>query len=360
MISEKKYIILLIAIVSLFMLGNLILWHGFVKQTFSSGEHHGDMARMGSYAMNKPAIGLFPYKKHHLEMADYIKNGASRQVDVLTIGDSYFNGHSGNYFQDYLTEKYGLNVLNVPSKFQLNALEMLYLLDDLGYLAEIKPRVVVLESVERNIYDRFVAKEVYVPRLTREQFAASFKPAGESFEDKAVRQLFPAIMFKANGQYLKNRHYAWKHKKSASSSVGRIELTKNLFSNKGQENVLIYYKDDMQYLKRPKLDAALINKKMETAAAFLKKYNSRLVFMVMVDKFDLYQPFFTKEDAVDENTFFTDFQAVKGNSYDFCDTKAVLQQAAFRGETDLCWGDDSHFSWKGDQLVGDELVKFLK
>ena len=131
-----------------------------------------------------------------MEFRDYVASGGREHFDVLTIGDSFSNGGGGNYYQDYLADRYGLRVLNVPCEAfgDGNALSILYALQQTGYLAEISPRFVIVESVEHYLADRFNGTLPERPVLSRADFLQKELPEHRVSDGIREDRLFTPIM----------------------------------------------------------------------------------------------------------------------------------------------------------------------
>ena len=120
----------------------------------------------------------------------------------------------------------------------------------------------------------------------------------------------------------------------------------------------MHYCDDLLYL-REALDAEMVNQNLNNAARLLKAKGITLIFFAATDKYDLYYPYITDKKGRPENPFFHDMRAVSGKDYVFVDSMALLRDALSRGEQDIYWLGDTHWSHKGIKIVCDELVKYI-
>jgi len=340
----------------MFYLINLVFWHGVVGKIFFSKNGHGDLGRLGSFYTTEAITKQMRYNTKHVEFEEYLHSGIAEHFDIITIGDSFSNGRGGAYYQDYLTEQYGKTVLNVKTG-SYNAVQMLYLLDDLGYLDEIKPQTVILESVERGMQDRFGNVEVGTLSISREAFIKSQltgnKTETDSMTDKG--KLLPDIMLDANIRFIKNHFFALHHFGKLSNSVYITQLNRDEFTNSGQENMLLFLNDDLWYLEK-QTNYKKINENLNLAADALAKKKISMIFMTAVDKYDLYYPYITDHQGTQENPFFIEFEKLP-KDYIFIDTKQILRGLLADGEKDVYWSDDTHWSWKAQQVVVNELAK---
>ena len=343
----------LAAILGFFLL-NLILWQGWTSRVFfENADGHGDLKRIGSFDAAAAQTHPVEYGKKHVDFRDYVASGGREHFDVLTIGDSFSNGGGGNYYQDYLADRYGLRVLNVPCEAfgDGNALSILYALQQTGYLAEISPRFVIVESVEHYLADRFNGTLPERPVLSRADFLQKELPEHRVSDGIREDRLFTPIMIKANVEFLKNKFYAWGHPGSLSEAADAAVLRQAAFTAPGQERLLIYYHLEADYAANPPKPAE-IHRNMQAAADMLAAQGSRLIFLPVVGKLDLYQPYL--ENELPENPGLTALAAAP-HGYTLVDTKPLLRSALAEGVQDLYWNDDTHWSWRAQQRIGDAL-----
>lgn len=345
--TSKKYIAGVAFVLCLFIMINLALWHGTVKNIFSQR----DLSRMGSTAFSKALNQDLLYTKHHTEFTDYAHAGSFESYDVLTTGDSFSNGGGGNYYQDYLMNQYGLKVLNVQT-----GISGLYTLDKLGWLDKISPKAVIYEIVERGIQNS-LGMSLIKTGNTEEQAKALLSRRTEK-PQPSTSDFLPAISFQAVGRYIYHRIYRLFHSEQLSPSVYTAKLDRNFFTNPGQENTLFFYHEDLQYLMNP-LNAEMVNQNLNKIARFLKAKGIKLIFFSAADKYNLYYPYITDKKGRPENPFFRQLREVQGKEYIYVDTLTPLRQALERGEKDIYWLDDTHWSHKGIKFFCDELVKYI-
>ena len=328
------------------MMINLALWHGTVKSIFQQR----DLNRLGNIASTQALNQDMLYSKHHTEFYDYAASENFEPYDVLTIGDSFSNGGGGNYYQDYLVNQYGLKVLNAQAD-----IAGLYALDKLGWLDKISPKVVIYESVARYLQGRLGEKLIDAGN-TEEQAEALLSrtetPKPNTFD------FLPAISFQAVGKYIYHRIYRILKPEQLSPEVYITKIDRPFFTNPGQENTLLFYFQDLDYLKNP-LNAEMVNQNLNTAARILKAKGIKLVFFAAADKYDLYYPYIIDKKGRPENSIFQKMRDVQGKEYIYIDTITPLRQALERGEQDVYWLGDTHWSHKGIKFFCDELVKYI-
>lgn len=352
--SAKKFVAIFTVLLLIFFVFNFALWHFVTKRIFTQN----DLNRMGYTESTKPLIPNAEYKAKRTEFTDYIISGIKTSFDIVTIGDSFSNGGGNTYFQDYLEEKYNLKVLNV--NIINTCLSDLYTLVYSGFLDEIRPEAVIIESVGRYVYGRLTEKVesqiLYERQRVKNIITGRIKTSEKA--DEIAANIFTPVMIKFNMNFLFNRIYNKFNPEKLSREAYRAELTRNLFSNPGYENVLIYFYEDLNYINI-KINAEKINKNLNDAAKILREKNIKLIFMPCSDKYDLYYPYIKDKRGRPENELFSQLRKVPDKEYIFIDTKAILQKALERGEKDIYWYGDTHWSFKGGEIVCDELVKCL-
>ena len=346
--TSRRYVLTVAAVLYAFIGANVLLWHGYTGKIFVMK----DMNRMATVITPDALTQDVHYAKHHTELMDYLASGSQESFDVMTIGDSFTNGLDGGSYPDYLVNQYGLKVIN--AKIRGHCLEDLYILLNIGVIDRIKPRAVILESVERSVQGRLGTLEIN-PQL----YETSIEKLPALMRTKAAQEiasgLMPSVMIQWNGQFLYYLLYHMRHPDKLSTKVYTIQLDRPFFTNPGHENNLLHYWEDLEYLKHP-LNAEIVNRNLNNAARLLKARGIKLLFFAAADKYDLYYPYITDKKHP-ENPFFAKMRAVQPKDYDFIDTLAVLREALARGEQDVYWLGDTHWSWKGIKLFCDELVK---
>ena len=348
--DSRKYFYCIVIILFAFMLANLIMWHGYTKKMFTQR----DLNRLGNFISTDSQTQGKKYSRHRTELRDYLKSYSKESFDVITIGDSFSN----TPFQDYLEEKYNLNILN--ARFNGGCLKDLYILLQSGLLDQIKPRAVIIENVARDTQSIFGRCEEELPEINQseaEKLLFTTKTGS-----KISSGLIPAVMTERNINLLcsKIQRYITGSDKLTSEAY-IAELDRNLFTNPGQENILLYYYYDLHYLDEP-FNPEIARLNLNNAAELLRARNIKLIFMPCVDKYDLYYPYIINKRSRPENNLFAELEnlALNANNYTFINTKKILREALSRGEKDLYWAGDTHWSWRGWEIVCDELAKKLQ
>lgn len=366
--NAKKYCIAISTIFLVFIITNIIIWHYGTKNSFGIGKGHGDLGRIAGLHITDPNTHPINYLIKHREFQDVMDNTDDIKADVLTIGDSFSNGGGGNYYQDYLCSKYNWSILNVPSKPYNNALQILYILEESGLLAQIQPKVVILESLSANMKYRFGMESPQIPKIDIDGFKQAQKCSLTT--EQTERELFyekivPGIMLKANLSYIE----AWAYRRMnpndyhLNEGVGMMNLNRAFFSNPGWEDKLVFpFSDANVHYDEKTLDNIVNN--INGAADLCKKHDIELVFMPVENKFDVYYPY-----IVDPPPQYTESMVLRDMSnlphrFIMINTSDVLRKKLESDDKeeyiDLFWVDDLHYSWKAHEAIAEQLQYQLR
>lgn len=354
----RKFALACILFIVAFFVGNLVCWHFVTAPTFFSAKGHGDLQRLGYLQPVDLPMGQETDGSNYVEFPDYLKAGANGHFDIITIGDSFSNHGGASHYQDFLATATGWSILHVPN-YNFDAVSMYYILDELGYIDQIKPRYVILESVERSVQSRYGNTMLTTPKMDDSSFRKLMsKPM---YQQSAQRgQWAPGIMVKANLKLIANKLRFGSHPYRLSQEVDHAMLQRPAFSATGHEQELIFYHDDLQYLVKP-LQAEKVNENLNHAAADMRRKGIQLVFFIAPDKFDVYYPLLDEEVQArwPENPTFARMREMD-HDYIFIDVLPLFREAIIHGEQDFYWYDDTHWSWKAQKLFCAELVRQLR
>jgi hypothetical protein len=123
-------------------------------------------------------------------------------------------------------------------------------------------------------------------------------------------------------------------------------------------NILLFYKNDLRSSRdATEKNIMTLNDNMNRMADLLARKGIRLYFMPCVDKYDLYCDFFV-DNRYPRGTFFELLRPLP-KRYKLVDTKEILVEELKKGEKDMFYPDDLHWSWKASQRIF-ETVRFEK
>jgi hypothetical protein len=119
---------------------------------------------------------------------------------------------------------------------------------------------------------------------------------------------------------------------------------------------LLFYREDIKNIEKSNAASiANLNDNLNLLADKLAKKGIRLYFMPCVDKYNLYGEFIVN-NRYPRSTFFELLRSLP-KRYTFIDTKSILIKELRKGEKDIFYADDTHWSWKASQKIF-ETVRF--
>lgn len=340
--TAKKYLQVILSILTLFTLFHFTMWCLYTKQLFQNNTtiHIGDLGRM-SYHINS-----FDYKKNLINLPKkHINFTKIEQVDVITIGDSFSNGGAGGlnpFYQDYIASTYNLKVLNLQP-FQGEWIKSILQLNSSGILDKLHPKAIILESIERSCIDRLskqidwniAANENAVLKDMKQRYPSQIETT--SFINNLN---YKALLY--NLLYRFNDHAYF-------SKVYIVPISKKLFSSKDEDKLLFYFRDLKNIKKSDPKSIAILNENLNHLQAILKKKHIRLYFMPTPDKYNVYSKYIVK-NKYEQSRFFELLRGVK-KEYTLIDTKAIIEKLIDDSEQDIYYPDDTHWSYKASKKI---------
>jgi hypothetical protein len=301
-------------------------------------ESIGDLARLSynSDILYKRKL-CYTLSKSHLHK----ENFRNQKLDLITIGDSFsYGGAYGKnpFYQDYLSSVYNINVLNIGTKNISEYIEAAVNLHNNGFLKKHHTKYLLLESVERLIPLRFAKKINWNCNYKTIIRIKTKKPYHQNVNFISTAN-YKTVFFNLQRSLFPNKNI---------HGIYSFKLTKKLFTNKSNR-MLIYYSDIQNIPLFNKKNIRLINQNLNKLAKILKKDGITLIFMPVVDKFDLYEPYI-QNNQYQKNNFFKEFHHLK-KEYLFIDTKALFSPLLEKGIQDLYYIGDTHWSYKASQAL---------
>ena len=332
---------------AVFIAGNLCVWELFTKDLLTDNIRSGDYTRVGyitgsSYAA-KP---LYRGTRSHGESADH----KDEPVDILTIGDSFSNGCGRKwfYYQDLIASTRSLNVLNMQRLTGADFFESVVILMNSGFLDTLHPKAIVLERLERHVIDSLSGTMDMNQTRPIEQVRKDFQ------ELRYVNNP-PSIGFLNIGN-LKFLLYSFLRKIRDDAFFSKVYthgLSRSFF-NVRKDRSLIFAYEDIEHLSREN-DASIrkVNENLNALAEKLLKKGIKLYFMPVVDKYNLYSDFLVR-NPYPVSRFFEKLRPLP-KKYQCIDTKRSLLPLIEKGEKDVYWADDSHWSWSAPKKILEDV-----
>jgi hypothetical protein len=324
----------------------LLIWKCWTEELLTNRKYQGgDLARMGYiYGSKHFRTSLnTDLPRRHMHINDY----DGRKIDMLTVGDSFSNGGAGGnnrFYQDYIASINKFEVLNIPRHKNINPLSTVSIFTNNGFIDKLKPRY-VLVSIDEKGTGEMAAPVDFLKSLTEEQL--------REYKRFDYETSFPNPPLINNGN-LKFIIYNLLYNFSDHAVFGNVYIKKislNLFSVPNANKLLF-----LRYKRQLTTDEIQsLNNNLNQLADLLAIKGVVLVFMPCVDKFNLYSDYIVN-NPYPRSTFFEELRKLP-KRYRFIDTKAILAEELRRGEKDIYYADDTHWSWKASKKIF-ENIKF--
>ncbi len=358
-LTYKSFAGLFILLLVVFEAINYLIWIYFTKDLLVPNSRASDLVRLSYLTKIRQLHGTgVDLPRRYIPINEF-RGG---KVDMVTVGDSFsMGGGAGKnpFYQDYIASNSNITVVNIPSKIDdavdgyYCPVETLAVLYNSGMLDRLKPRYLLLESVERYAPDRLFFHfrfDASAPLDKLVAYYAAFKPKYE------LRNVVGITSFINEGN-LKFIYYNIKDLfpvRKINNHVYRANLCRTMFSGKYGDR-LFYYCDE--YTNSINITGNVIravNDNLNFIADKLAEKNIRFVFMPVVSRLDLYGPYL--DPPRNDSIFFEELRKLP-KRYILIDTKELLQEAVQRGEKDLFFIDDTHWTWKASKQIF-EKVRF--
>jgi hypothetical protein len=350
MMPFKKWILIVMLFLVAFVGVNAAIWKLYTEDILTFKKfYNGGLDRMayviGSKHYRKPENTL---PRSIIENKDY----RGQHVDIVTIGDSFSNVKDNGkdpLYQSWIASLYGLNVLNLQPIGGDNALSTIVLLINSGYLDKIKPRYVIAENVERNCIVMYATQLDLGSTLPLSDIERYYQTA-------EYRSDTPDTGFinTGNFKFLLNS-VLYRYSDHAFYSEVYVRYLNAPFFSVKNDRTLLFYKNDIKAvpLATPQNVAAL-NDNVNAVAGLLKKKGITLYFMPAADKYDMYSEYIVN-NPYPRSVFFETLRPLP-KQYVLVDTKAILSDDVRKGEKDVYYADDTHWSWKAVKKIAENIT----
>ena len=352
----KTFYILLTIFIAL----NALIWFSWVKDLTDPKLKKGDLLRLGYLqGFTTPAMQSPPLPAHHIEAKDY--NG--QKIDMISIGDSFSMGNSLQVgcYQDHLASHFNISILNIPTQKDLSfhPVTILIQLINSGYLDRIKPKYLLLQSIEREAASRLSSDFNLTKTSTISELESKFSKRGNAMQqgDQRDDQSFDFnLKFINNGNWkfvTNNVQYLFRDN-AFKSKVIKSKLKQHFFSSP-QGDVLLFHRDDYTAARTTNPQTmTTVNDNLNILADLLKTKGISLIFMPAPDKLTLYEPYLKKR-TYPKSIFFEELRKLP-RRYTFVDTKEILAKELSAGVKDLYYQDDTHWSWKAPAAISKSFI----
>ena len=276
----------------------------------------------------------------NIRQSDSLK---SVHADVLTIGDSFSQMGSLGY-QNYLAAQ-DVSVANCIRELYENPFQYAYNILDMGMVDSTNISVLVVQVGERDLVRRSL--EFDVDKIDMKELES--KPHSNISERNANEW----SLLRAR-DFLVYRLY--------KSPVYKVTLSRDFFDSKEPRSLYFCCEDITKGLGINESSRLIVSNVFRLLTQKAEKRGIKLLLMLPVDKYDLYQNYIVDNPYPYPKTVIEDARDIFGNRPDVLLCKYLLTPLVEKGEKDVFIFDDSHWGVKAAEVVGMELssrVKFL-
>ena len=262
------------------------------------------------------------------------------RADVITVGTS-FSERGRDGYQNYLA-KHGVKVVNCERHMYFNPITFAYEIMNLGIIDSTNARVLIVECGERGV-DEFMYG--FDPKSSLQLVRADKKKlAKKSPNQWSLARLKDYFVYRSG---------------FTEPPIQDVMLDKDLFSYKGDERHLYFYNDDIKQVAFNSRHEAKIKQTWQKLIDKAAEKGMRLLFVVPVDKYDLYQDHIV-DNPYPRKVVNDDIKRVLNDEERILITKDILQPLVEQGEKDIFLFNDTHWSYKAAQATADEIYRRLQ
>jgi hypothetical protein len=351
----KIYLVVVLSFLILFAMANLFVWKIYVENLLNPRENQvvGDLARVGyvlDVAIWKGRLVDLP--RTHIEACDF----KGEDVDLLTIGDSFSNGGGGgknSYYQDYISSKNNITVLNLCRYKKENTLNTLIILLNSGWFDKYRVKNVLIETAERFCIPEFTGIIDFDKSDSLENIENYLKHY--KWENKP-----PDLNFINTGNFkfllfniFFNRAGKLKNGTVTPSGIVLRELSKDYFNSTKGKKFLCYIMDIQHISLCNDQSIVKLNNNLNIISGILRSKGIKLYFMPMVDKYNYYADYIVN-NHYPKSHLFEKLRNVK-KEYQYIDTKGLLSGLLKDNHKDVFWQDDSHCTFVAWKKIFDSI-----
>ncbi|WP_321470548.1 alginate O-acetyltransferase AlgX-related protein [Halarcobacter sp.] len=365
MIVYKQFVNYFLVLLVLMLIFHVFIWNSYTKYVVQTNKmiYKGDLTRK-TYKIDSvyPRYSFSNPKNSNLKKHIPLKDWDGKQVDIITIGDSFSNGDMQGlnpFYQDYIVTINNKKVLNIPRLItqKYNYIEIIQMLNNSGMLKKLNPKYVIIESIERFSIERFSTNIDFSITDNNNRvfnFLKNFKYQFFNSNDNEKAINFININnFKA---FRNNMEFNFISKYGLYSSVYIEPLSENFFTSEDKNSLLFFKQDIDNIILTTKSSVEKLNENFNKLAKSLSKNGIKLYFMPVVDKYNLYSKYIKRDVSYPTSSFFELLRPLK-KDYVLIDTKKILRNALKNGEKDIFYSDDTHWSYKASEMIF-KKVKF--
>ncbi len=349
MSKHKTWSRTFLAILLVFLAANFVIWEGFTKEMMNAGEYWTpDLVRLGyvtGSTLRRKSECTLP--RRHIESAAY----TGQRIDVLTVGDSFSNMQAlgkDTLYQDWLATVRDRTVLNVRRFRGLDEAGTLIALMNGGYLDRVRPRTVILEIAERHCIKKLARQIDFDLTLPESELQAQLARPEE-------RETLPTLGFinTSNFKFLANGVLYRLSANAFFSQVYIKDLSKSFFSVPRDKRLLFFFEELTSIGRANAESVQALNRNLNTLALRLRRKGITLLFMPAPSKYTIYSDYIV-DNPYPPSVFFELLRPLP-KEYVFVDTKALLMEEIRKGEKDVYFADETHWSCKAAKKIAESM-----
>lgn len=262
------------------------------------------------------------------------------KADLITVGTS-FSERGVDGYQNYLAQ-HGLKVVNCERHLYFNPITFAYEIMNLGIIDSTNTKVLVVECGERGVDEYMYGFE---PKSSLQLVRADKKKLGRKSPNQwSLARFRDYVVFRTGLHEL---------------PCLDVMLDNDLFSYTGDERHLFFYADDIKQMGINPRHEEKMKKTWQSLVDKAAEKGIRLMFVVPVDKYDLYQHHIV-DNPYPPKTVNEDIVRVFNNDPRILITRDFLKPLVDSGEKDIFLFNDTHWSYKAASAVADEICRRLE
>ena len=263
-------------------------------------------------------------------------------VNVLTVGDSFSQQEHAGY-QNYMPGE-GLTVANCKRSLYDNPIQYAYNIMDWGVVDSTNIDVLVVEVGERDFairIDNFGVDKVEVP-----------EPEKPSDNDTVETNRNEWSLLRARDFVL--------YRFANRSPVYVVDLKQDFFESPEPRKLYFYCADIINGMTIEESIRPKVKEVFDLLTRMAHERGFALVFMLPVDKYDLYQDYIVDNPYAYPKRINEDVRELLGDIPEVMLSKYYLKPLIDKREKDIFLFDNSHWSYKASEVVGKELSRRVK
>ncbi|WP_427041171.1 hypothetical protein HUW86_04365 [Fusobacterium sp. SB021] len=273
----------------------------------------------------------------------YTSSKNIEEADIVTIGDSFSQQSKG--YQYFLSKN--KNILNIKRYKNFEPEQTAIILLNSGYFEKVKPKYIILESIERAFIQRNINLDF---NLTFSQ-----KEILRFYEKRKIaKENNPKFINIGNFKFLLNSILYKFDDNAYISPVYIADIDKELFSYSNKK--LYFYEEDLKNMKyTTDANLKLVNKNLNLLYKKFQEKGIELIILVPPNKYTLYYEFI-KNKKYPASNFFETFLTYN-KKYIFINSKEILLKELRNGEKDIYLLNDTHWGIKASKSISNEIIK---